>query len=83
LFIGGLNWATTEEDLKNAFENYWETVFIRVIKDKETWYSRWFGFVEFSDIENAKAARDALNGKELGGRVVKVDFAQERPFTKK
>jgi RNA recognition motif-containing protein len=46
--------------------------------DRETGKSRGFGFVEFNSVEDAVKAKDAMDGVELDGRAIKVDFAQEK-----
>ncbi len=78
LFVGGLSWNLSWQDLKDAFGEFGEVVFARVITDRETGKSRGFGFVEFASEEEAKAAKEAMDGAELDGRTIKVDFAQER-----
>lgn len=78
LFVGGLSWNLTWQDLKDAFAEHGEVVFARVITDRETNKSRGFGFVEFENIEDAVKAKEAMDGVELDGRAVKVDFAQEK-----
>ena len=78
LFVGGLSWNLTWQDLKDAFAEHGEVVFARVITDRETNKSRGFGFVEFENIEDAVKAKEAMDGIELDGRAVKVDFAQEK-----
>lgn len=78
LFVGGLSWNLTWQELKDAFGEFGEVVFARVITDRETNKSRGFGFVEFANIEDAVKAKEAMDGVELDGRAVKVDFAQEK-----
>lgn len=80
LFVGGLNWKTTDDGLRAAFEPYGEIAEAKVITDRETGRSRGFGFVTFVDPAAATQAVDQLNGKELEGRRIQVNEAQERGF---
>ncbi|MFA5748376.1 MAG: hypothetical protein WC872_04700 [Candidatus Absconditabacterales bacterium] len=79
LFVGGLNWTIRGRELKEFFEQYGEVIFARVKLDKDTGKSRGFGFVEFVNAEDAKKAQVAVDGQEIKGRAVKVDFAKENP----
>lgn len=76
LFIGGLAWAATDDDLKKAFEPFGQVVSATVISNSYTGRSKGFGFVEFSSTEEAQKAKDEMNDKEIVGRAVKVDFAK-------
>jgi len=78
LFVSGISWCIEWQDLKDAFKEFWEVLHAKIIKDRETGKSRGFGFVEFATVEDAAAAKEAMDGAELDGRVIKVDFAQER-----
>jgi RNA recognition motif-containing protein len=78
LFIGGLSWGLDWQEVKDAFKEYGEVTFVKVIKDRETNRSKGFGFVEFANVEDAVAAKDAMDGAELDGRNIKVDFAEEK-----
>ena len=78
LFVGGLSWGLSWQDLKDAFAEHGEVVFARVITDRETWKSRGFGFVEFASVEDASKAKEAMDWIELDWRAIKVDFAQEK-----
>ncbi len=78
LFVGGLAWATTDDGLRNAFEQYGEVTDAKVILDRDTGRSRGFGFVTFADSQDATSAMDAMNGSELDGRTLNVNEAQER-----
>ena len=60
------------------FEQHGPTVSVRVITDRETGRSRGFGFVEFESDENAEAALQALDGKDMGGRALRVNEAQDK-----
>ncbi|XP_011003620.1 PREDICTED: glycine-rich RNA-binding protein 2, mitochondrial-like isoform X3 [Populus euphratica] len=78
LFIGGLPWSTDDQTLKDAFSGFGEVTEARVIMDRETGRSRGFGFVRYDSIENASEALSAMDGQNLGGRTVRVSFAEER-----
>lgn len=79
LFVGGLSWGTTDEDLKSLFGDCGEVAEAIIITDRDTGDSRGFGFVTMQDRRDAtKAIRD-LNGKELNGRNIVVKAATERP----
>lgn len=78
LFVGGLNWKTTDDGLHSAFERFGEMTEAKVITDRETGRSRGFGFVTFVDNEAADNAINELNGTELEGRTIQVNEAQQR-----
>uniref|UniRef100_A0A3P8NE49 RRM domain-containing protein n=1 Tax=Astatotilapia calliptera TaxID=8154 RepID=A0A3P8NE49_ASTCA len=75
LFIGGLSFETNEDSLAAAFGKYGTIEKVDVIRDKETGRSRGFGFVKYDNAEDAKDALDAMNGKTLDGRAIRVDEA--------
>lgn len=79
LFVGWLDWKLRGQDLKDAFSTFGEVVFARVILDRETRRSKWFGFVEFANEDDAAKAQAAMNESELSGRAIRVDFAKEDP----
>jgi RNA recognition motif-containing protein len=82
LYVGGLSYQTTEDSLRAAFAQAGTVVSAIVIKDKFSGQSKGFGFVEMSTDEEANAAIDMWNEKELDGRTVKVNEAkpmEERP----
>lgn len=78
LFIGGLAWAATDEDLEKAFSVFGEVVSASVVKYPDTGRSKGFGFVEFSATDEAEKAKSELDGKEICGRSVKIDFARPK-----
>lgn len=78
LFVGSLAWATNDDQLKDFFAQAGTVVSASVIIDRETNRSKGFGFVEMSSDEEAKAAVDQLNGKELDGRAIVVNEARPR-----
>eukprot|EP01101_Sappina_pedata_P008981 TRINITY_DN50_c0_g1_i4.p1 TRINITY_DN50_c0_g1~~TRINITY_DN50_c0_g1_i4.p1 ORF type:complete len:145 (-),score=75.56 TRINITY_DN50_c0_g1_i4:273-707(-) len=78
LFVGGLSRDTTTEGLTEAFQQHGETVAVRIMFDRDTNQSRGFGFVEFVEESHAKEAAKALDGSELDGRTIRVDFAGDK-----
>ena len=78
LFVGGLPFSTTDDELQAAFAAYGNVVSAKVITDRETGRSRGFGFVEFGNDDEGRAAIAGLDGKELGGRTIHVSEARER-----
>ena len=78
IYVGNLANETTEEQLKLAFEPFGQIGSVSIIKDKFSGESRGFGFVEMPTKEEAQAAIEALNGKDVGGRTLKVNEAYER-----
>ena len=79
LFVGNMNFQTTESDLRALFEPFGEVVRIQVMTDRDIGRSRGFGFVEMADDEAAAKAIAALNGKELDGRALNVNEARPKP----
>ena len=75
LYVGNLSFDTTDQELEQAFSAHGEVASALVVKDKYTDKSRGFGFVEFAQEADAKTAKEAMNGKELSGRALKVDEA--------
>ena len=76
LYVGNLNFQTTEEELKNVFAEVGVPSRVTVIRDKFTNQSRGFGFVEFDDADVAQKAIQAINGRNVGGRALKVNEAK-------
>lgn len=74
IYVGNISWNTTEDDLKEHFSEYGEVSKVTIIKDRATGRSKGFGFVEMT---NADKAVEALNGKELNGRELRIDWAVE------
>ncbi|XP_018426266.1 PREDICTED: cold-inducible RNA-binding protein B-like [Nanorana parkeri] len=75
LFIGGLSFDTNEQSLEELFGKYGPVNEVVVVKDRETNRSRGFGFVTFENPDDAKDAMDAMNGKSVDGRQIRVDQA--------
>lgn len=79
VFVGGLSWNTNDDALRAAFEQFGNVSDAKVIHDRETGRSRGFGFVTFVDNDGAQSAISGMNGKELDGRTIKVNEAEEKP----
>ncbi len=82
LYVGGLSYQTTDQSLGAAFVPAGTVVSAIVIKDKFSGQSKGFGFVEMSTDEEASAAIQMWDGKELDGRTIKVNEAkpmEDRP----
>ena len=78
IYIGNLNYDTTEATLREAFETYGEVSSVNIITDRYTGRPRGFAFVEMESDEAAAAAIGALNGQPLDGRQLRVDEARPR-----
>jgi len=79
IYVGNLAYSTNDETLKTAFAAYGEVASARVVSDRMTGRSKGFGFVEMPDRAQAQAAIDALNGKEVDGRTLRVNESQPKP----
>jgi RNA recognition motif-containing protein len=77
LYVGNLPWNTTEEELAGAFATHGEVLSARIITDRQTGRSRGFGFVEVNDAD-AERMVEAMNGAELGSRILTVNEARPR-----
>lgn len=78
LYVGNLNFDTTEDALRQAFSAHGNVTSARIITDRDTGNSRGFGFVEMDDSADAQSAMAALNGQELDGRTLTVNEARPR-----
>src|SRR4051812_13085772 len=79
LYVGNLNYNTTEESLREAFgANGREVTSVSIIMDRETGRSRGFAFVEMSTAEFAQQALQELDGQDLDGRMLRINEARER-----
>jgi cold-inducible RNA-binding protein len=78
LYVGNLPYNTTEDDLRNLFSQYGSVDSVAVITDRETGRSKGFGFVEFGNDAEARAAIQALSGQEYGGRALTVNEARPK-----
>jgi RNA recognition motif-containing protein len=78
IYVGNLNFKVSEDDLKSIFEEFGPVSSVKIITDKYSGRSKGFGFVEMENDDEAKAAIDGLNGKEVETRVIVVNEARPR-----
>jgi len=79
LFVGNMSFQTTEGDLTQLFKEFGQVTRVHLAMDRETGRARGFAFVEMPNDEEAAKAIAGLNGKEVGGRVLKVNEARPKP----
>mgnify|MGYP003572868527 FL=1 len=78
LYVGNISFDTSEDTLRNAFAEHGDVEEVAVITDRDTGRPRGFAFVTMRDDNAARAAIDALNGKELDGRSLNVNEARAK-----
>jgi RNA recognition motif-containing protein len=78
LYVGNLSYNTTELSLREAFGQVGTVSEAKIVMDRETGRPRGFGFVEMSSDQEAQEAIQQLNGRDLDGRAINVNEAQER-----
>ena len=78
LYVGNLPFQTTASEISEVFSQHGEVSDVTVITDRDTGRSRGFGFVEMKDDNAAREAIKALDGKDMGGRALKVNEARPK-----
>jgi RNA recognition motif-containing protein len=78
LYVGNLSFKTTEDDLNELFSKAGTVESASVVTDRDSGFSRGFGFVEMSSDEEAKSAISQFNGTEIDGRALNVNEARPR-----
>ena len=78
IYAGNLRYSMGDDDLRQLFEEFGSVQSAEVIMDRATSRSKGFGFVEMDDEEQARAAIQALNGKDVDGRSITVSEARPR-----
>ena len=78
IYVGILSYQATEQELRDTFEPQGEVEETYIVRDRDTGRSRGFAFVEMPTDDEAKAAIEDLNGKEVGGRTLTVNEARPR-----
>ena len=79
IFVGNLDFNTSEEELRQLFEAYGQVDRVAIMTDRDTGRSRGFGFVEMASAEDGEKAIAALNGSQVGGRTLNVNEARPKP----
>ncbi len=83
IYVGNLNYRTTEEELNQLFSDFGSVKSAQIIKDKMSGRSKGFGFVEMEDDGEAKAAIENLHDSEFGERNIVVNEARPMEDRKK
>lgn len=78
IFVARLNYSTSEDTLRNTFEEFGSVDSVKIVMDRDTGRSKGFGFVEMSDDEDALNAINELNDAEVDGRRIAVKKAEPR-----
>ncbi len=76
LYVGNLSFNATEDQVRDLFSQYGTPDSVRLITDRDTGRAKGFGFVEFSNDQEARTAMSALNGQDFGGRALTVNEAR-------
>ncbi len=82
LYVGGLPYQTSEQDLLDLFGQVGQVTEASVITDRDTGRSKGFAFVEMSNDQEARTAIERLNGTPMGDRAITVSEARERSSTR-
>ena len=78
IYVGNLSYSMSEGELSDAFGAFGEVSSVKILVDRETGRSRGFGFVEMPNQGEAETAITQLNGKDLGGRALRINEARPR-----
>ncbi len=78
IYVGNLSYSLSEQELRDAFAAHGDVSSVKILTDRETGRSRGFGFVEMPNQSEGEAAIEQLNGKDLGGRALRVNEARPR-----
>jgi RNA recognition motif-containing protein len=78
IYVGNLSYGMSEDELREAFGAFGEVSSVKILMDRETGRSRGFGFVEMPNRNEAETAIAQLNGKDVGGRALRINEARPR-----
>lgn len=78
IYVGNLSYGMSEDELRDAFGAFGEVSSVKILMDRETGRSRGFGFVEMPNKSEAETAIAQLNGKDVGGRALRINEARPR-----
>ncbi len=79
IYVGNLPYTATEEELAELFSSFGPVKRTTIIKDRETGRSKGFGFVVLEDESKVEGAIEAINGTEMGGRILKANGSEPKP----
>jgi nucleolin len=79
LWVGNISFHADQDQISAAFQDYGTITGVRLPTDRETGAPKGFGYVTYSSVDEAKAAMDAMQGADLAGRSLRLDFSQPRP----
>ncbi len=79
VYVGNMSYETSQSDLETMFGDHGTVESAQIINDRATGQSKGFGFIEMSSDAEAQAAIGALDGRDTGGRALKVNEAKPRP----
>jgi RNA recognition motif-containing protein len=80
IYVGNISYSSTEDNIKELFEQYGKVTSAKIIIDRYTQRSKGFGFVEMEDENEADEAINTINGIEFLGRNLKVNEAREKRY---
>ena len=78
IYVGNLSYGMSEDELRDAFGAFGAVSSVKILMDRETGRSRGFGFVEMPNQSEAETAISQLNGKDVGGRALRINEARPR-----
>lgn len=78
IYVGNLSYGMSEDELREAFGAFGEVSSVKILMDRESGRSRGFGFVEMPNQKEAETAIAQLNGKDVGGRALRINEARPR-----
>ncbi len=78
IYVGNLSYGMSEDELRDAFGAFGQVSSVKILMDRETGRSRGFGFVEMPNQSEAETAIAQLNGKDVGGRALRINEARPR-----
>ena len=78
IYVGNLSYGMSEDELRDAFGAFGQVSSVKILMDRETGRSRGFGFVEMPNKSEAETAITQLNGKDVGGRALRINEARPR-----
>ena len=78
IYVGNLSYGMSEDELRDAFGAFGEVSSVKILMDRETGRSRGFGFVVMPNQSEAETAIAQLNGKDVGGRALRINEARPR-----